>query len=304
MFPYPSPLLTVVPSSGGGGAISSAKWRLNIKAESTPSNWITVYEVGMYDTVGGTNQCTGGSASSSLDNGHVAANAFDGNRTTFWQTGSSTVPQWIEYDFPGSHGFQQISVDPGTSAGSAGNMPVSFDVEYWNGSAFAIYWSDTTQSINDGVVRKFPRYDSTKSGYCKWRLNITATTTAGNWINIGDIEFRETSGGADATAPNGGNGGGPLWSNYSSSPENAFDTSTTDQWQSGANPPQWIGYHFERQLTILEVAITVSSGAGTASPKTFDVQFYDPVAAAWTTSWSVADAGAWTNGVQKVFTHP
>lgn len=67
-------------------------------------NYMACTELELRATTGGADQCSGGTASASLENSapYVASMAFDNNNTTFWTTGGTApgaLGHWIKYDF-------------------------------------------------------------------------------------------------------------------------------------------------------------------------------------------------------------
>jgi len=133
-------------------------------------------------------QCTGGTANASSHTvGNYPANAFDNNNSTNWQS-SSTVPQWIEYNF-GSGASRTIRRYAMRSAGSGGaGAPTNFTLQYYDGSAWqtadsrsGVSWS-ANQTKTFGVAA-----DHTAT---RWRLHIT-NAQAQPQVIIAEIEMDE-----------------------------------------------------------------------------------------------------------------
>lgn len=75
-------------------------WRLNVSANAGDVNFLAIAEIEMRATVGGADECTGGTPSASASDGSApASNAFDNNATTRWSTPSGTLTGWIRYQF-------------------------------------------------------------------------------------------------------------------------------------------------------------------------------------------------------------
>ena len=77
-------------------------WSLNITAVFDGVSQASMTELEMYDSVGGVNLCTGGTASSTSEAlGYPPANAFNGVLigTDYWQAINATLPQRLIYQF-------------------------------------------------------------------------------------------------------------------------------------------------------------------------------------------------------------
>jgi len=119
---------------------SSTKWRFDFHALNS-SGVLILYEVAIYN--GAVNLCTGGTATA--DSG-TAANAFDGNTATTWQTAGAASPysHWLQYEFaspitnPTSYSIK----------GNASRPPKDWTLSYWNGSAFVV--CDTQGPLSGG----------------------------------------------------------------------------------------------------------------------------------------------------------
>lgn len=308
LFSFPTPMLV-----GAAAVAAVSKCRLNCSAvQAAGSNWLTIAEMEMRAVIGGSTVTSGGTASASASAGGTpASNAFDGNPATVWQTGTATMPQWLEYDFPTAQTIKQVSIRGGPTAG---DCPASFSIQHWNGTTWQTDWSETSPDWGANYTRIFTQYDSLTSGYFKWRLSITSTKGGGTaWTGISEIELRTSIGGADATSPiSSSNPGDCLGTQFSSSPlSNAFDNNTSTVWQSGTDPsvsvPVLGAYRFPTQTVVAEVAITNSGTLGD-SPKAVDIQYFDPLASggagAWVTARSIADCGFTATGQTLAFSVP
>jgi hypothetical protein len=107
-------------------------WRLNVSAVETGVPGVA--ELKMYTSIGGTNQCTGGTpaASSEFGSSWIASKAFDADVSTFWDA-ASAPPQWVSYRFASAKDIVQYKITaPG--GGNQINAPKSFTLEYSDGS--------------------------------------------------------------------------------------------------------------------------------------------------------------------------
>src|SRR5690349_18691943 len=76
-------------------------WRLNVYNQDG-WNVVTVVDWKFYDGSSTQIATTGGTASASDSTFGAASNAFDGNASTFWATGSAptpSAPHWLQYQF-------------------------------------------------------------------------------------------------------------------------------------------------------------------------------------------------------------
>lgn len=129
----------VVDQTGGAAADpTSTRWRLYITrlgdGVSPASATLYTSEVEMFAAIGNaTDLCTGGTASaSSVSGAQAAANAFDDNTSTYWQT-NVIGPHWLEYTFAGAVSVKEVSVRNYLS----GNSTIrDFELQYWNGTAW------------------------------------------------------------------------------------------------------------------------------------------------------------------------
>ena len=138
--------------AGGAATLSYISprryWRINVTAFNG-GTVLTIHEITMAESIGGSNVATGGTASaSSTFGGAVASRAFDGNSSTEWSSSSSSMPQWIAYDLGAGVKKHVVSVSitcPGS--GFTNRAPKDFDIQYSDdGSSWTTYWSVTNQT--------------------------------------------------------------------------------------------------------------------------------------------------------------
>jgi hypothetical protein len=305
MFPFPTPLLMVGQSAAGGSGPSS-KWRINILTTRALSNQGAA-EIEMRATVGGADQCSGGSALASATvggPGNEPDKAFDNNSTTFWNSGSTTLPAWIEYDFPANVDVRQLGyLSSGLSA-----TPTSLNVQYYDiaTSSWVTYWSEDTFEVSTSAPQfLFSKPDPAIAGSSRWRVKTKSTQGGSSNVGVCNLELRATSGGPDLTVPASATGGNPIGDGTNK--ENAFDDNSTTIW-SAAHPtvasPKSIGYRFPTQQVITEIAWNINGMSTNGAPTSFDVEYLDTTTGLWTVAWSVASTGTWTTGETKVFTKP
>ena len=303
LMPLPYPTSVEVPPPAG---VFSDRWRVNVSSKRSTSGVVGGQELEMRGSIGGADLCTGGTASASSDNGtNLPAHMFDDNTGTSWFASGTSVPQWIEYDFPSDVTIEQIAWDPS----NANDIPIGFTLEYWDVdlSSWVTYWR-----LADGLgiypnsataLRLYAGDDPDNGKYSVWRLFISEVSSSGFWCEANEVEWRTTSGGADQTAPASGNGGDPLAGQGQTAVDNLYDNNAVGvRWIAGAQVPSWFGYRFHEPVNIQEVWISPHSPEG--APRKFMVQYYDHDASQWQTAWEVVDSGVWSAGVAKTFTRP
>lgn len=124
--------------------------------------------------------------------------------------------------------------------------------------------SDTTISIQSSGARRY------------WRFFITANGES-TLLGISEIQFRESTSGADVTGSGIASASSENSTNYAS---NAFDDNTSTRWYSDFSPltfPQWIQYDFGagNEKTIVEYTIYQNLGDVTRAPKDWILQYSD-----------------------------
>ena len=135
-----------------------------------------------------------------------------------------------------------------------------------------------------------------------WRLYITAGNNTA--LEIGEVQLRSTSGGADLT----GSGTASASTTYSGTylPANAFDNSNSTAWgsASGDVSSAWLAYDFGVGVSHdIAEAVVQASTAPTYAPKDWAVQWSDD-GSAWTTKWTVTGQTAWSASQARTFTAP
>lgn len=125
------------------GLISAAYWRIYVTANGGGS-YCGVNELQFRPTPGTNYQPgTGTATASSVDSSsHSAADAFDNNNSTSWESSTtSPLPQWLAYQYPSAITPQQIYIYGGFPL----LRPITFDVQY---SADGSTWT-TLQSFSN-----------------------------------------------------------------------------------------------------------------------------------------------------------
>lgn len=110
----------------GGGA--HEYWRIN-GSSPTGVTFLAIAEVEMRATLGGADQCAGGTPSASTaDPSSPASNAFDNNATTRWSTVSGNTTGWLLYRFAAPVGVLEYTIQAHPTAPV--RSPKDFSLEF------------------------------------------------------------------------------------------------------------------------------------------------------------------------------
>lgn len=140
-------------------------WRLSF---ARATSVIRISELALRTSVGGANVATGGTASASHTfGGNSAANAFDGNATTFWNASSGLIagePVWLAYDFGAGNDKDiveyVVTVDSsaGTGIPEGGYLQYSDNGTTWvtvsSGFKMSAFGSVTVPVLGDAAAPK------------------------------------------------------------------------------------------------------------------------------------------------------
>lgn len=145
-----------VAAAGGGGVPAPAParyWRIQDLAGFF-LNSVSIIE--FRHSLTGATLCTGGTASASTTySSYSAANAFDGNSSTFWAAGT-TGTQWVGYDFGVGNEASVQYVLMKSRSGYGGQMPQAFSVQSSNDSStWTEQWRVLGQAIWANETRIF-----------------------------------------------------------------------------------------------------------------------------------------------------
>lgn len=160
-----------------------------------------------------------------------------------------------------------------------------------------------------GIVAGAPVAGGPATTVRYWRLFILTTANspiADNAASLSEMTYRDTPGGSNIAT----SGAATASDSFSGlSPSNAFDGNPATLWgtNAGMAPNSWLKYAFPVPVSVAEVTITARGDAAnygvSQTPKSFRIES-SPDNSTWTTEWTVADAGAWSDGQTKTFTRP
>ena len=266
----------------------------------------------MSTSVFGANIATGGTPiASSAFGASVAANAFDGSLTTAWTSATTSLPQWIGYDFgPGNvRTIRAIGIH-GSNSGYTNRSPKNFDVQY---SADGVNWTtawSVTNSTAWGVneYRFFPdtpvptNYIGSPWGaHAFWRLDMLSSVY-GSYYSLAELEFRAVPGGADQA-----NGGTATASSVYSgvSADYGFDNNTTTLYHTNGSGHQWLAYQFPQPVNVGQISILArADNAQSQTPRQFSLRWSDSGGGPWRTVFYKPNEINWGLGEQRTYTDP
>lgn len=144
------------------------------------------------------------------------------------------------------------------------------------------------------------------AAFTNWRVRSTDTAVAGEYMGATELQFRETSGGANTltggTATASANAGAPYL------PDKALDGNAGTFWTTGGVAPpsggHWWAYAHAAPKDITEIVYTSRSDGVREDPLNLFIEYYDPASFSWVTRWSVTGIAAWTAGETRTFTAP
>ncbi|MEO5333029.1 MAG: discoidin domain-containing protein [Magnetococcus sp. YQC-5] len=131
-------------------------WRIYVTKSTAGSNMLlSFYEMEMRATVGGADQCNGGTASASHADS-TSSNLFDNNTTSYWVNGSPSADCWIKYDFGAGNtrSIGQLAFLPRYT----NQCPEDFQLQYSNdGTTWTTMqsWVGQTTGWSDGTWRYY-----------------------------------------------------------------------------------------------------------------------------------------------------
>lgn len=127
--------------------LTSTRWRIYATEDASYFQSSLVAEIQMMTSVGGADECSGGTPSASSG---TASNAFDNNIATYCQF-SGQSPQWIEYQFATSKKIIEFSVN----SIQASRAIKSFYLQAYIGTSWVTVASISAQSWTDGETKTY-----------------------------------------------------------------------------------------------------------------------------------------------------
>lgn len=272
--------------------MSHTYWRLTF----THSSYTKLAEIEMRATAGGADQCSGGTPSASTTySSNTADKAFDNNTGTYWESGASSGPHWVQYQFASPVDVQEVMV-------RAGNA----NTEHY--SQIKLSYSDDGSTWTDVQSWAAARWVSGREerylvGGTKtyWRIQVSevdSDTVFPMYCEFAELVMRVSPGGATQCT-----GNTPISDSVASGSyavENAFDGNAATDWSSANSNDPWIGYHFAEDKEIVEYAITASAIYEEYSPQAWKLQ-YSGDGLTWTDADTRSGETGWTGGETRTF---
>lgn len=270
-------------------------WRINITA-SNDTTYTGITEVELRATVGGADQCSGGTAwaSGSTGSAEDAQYAFDNTTANRWAV-QTPLNSWLMYQFA-----SPVSVAEYTIQGRetfTGQSLNSWTLEY---SDDGYNWgiADARNGVTFSSL-EVKTYTLPTIGDL-YRLYIDSNNGNGYTV-VAEMEMRLTSGGTDQCT-----GGVAFASGVTGNVEiasNAFDNTVGNLWAQHATGSIYVGYAFTGSLTIAEYTITGRNGGfNDQNPKQWRLQKSTDKGITWTTVDERSSQTGWTNGEVRTFT--
>jgi hypothetical protein len=180
-------------------------WRIWIQAThygAYPGFYACLAEVQLLDA-GSVNRIGSGTASisGSSDGSHLAAQAIDGNASTFWN-GQQNGPWWWAYDFGSGNAFDIRNFSLTSRADIGDTSPYDFFLQYSDDGS---HWTTTdynrSQTFTAGQTRTFSVTQvsgTTGNTHRYWRLNITHDVYGPDaYVSIAELGLCQRSDGAN-----------------------------------------------------------------------------------------------------------
>ncbi len=257
---------------------------------------------------GGADVTSGGSglADSRLSGSYPVGNAFDGNNSTFWHSGTRG---WcvLGYDFGSGNNKDIDRFDFRARNDFDGQAPVAGFVAYsQDGISWLRDWSfRSPPTWATGELRSFLQ-SSAPTGKARWRFFLNAAVVSGTAFGLNEIAFRSIPGGGSESIQGASTGVGRAvaWTAAYEAPK-AFDgiTAVDSSWAK-ENYVQGIfaWFDFLVDKDIVEVALTARvSPYQNQSPTGFIIQSSINDGLSWQDEYATSGL-SWTANETKVFT--
>ncbi|MFD7838103.1 discoidin domain-containing protein [Streptomyces sp. NPDC059761] len=210
------------------------------------------------EAAGGPSIAAGRPAAASSSNGaYTAANATDGNQSTYWESAGGSLPQWVQTDLGATARVDQVVLKL-PAAWESRNQTLSVQGSA-DGTAFTTLVSSATYAFGQGsgntVTITFP---AAQTRYV--RIDITANT---GWqaAQLSELEVRAAGESSANLAL-----GKTLTASSSTQtylPPNANDANTASYWESANNAlPQWLQADLGASVRVDRVVLRLPEGWG------------------------------------------
>jgi hypothetical protein len=272
-------------------------WRLYCRTTNGAA-FAGIAEVEMRASLGGADECTGGTATASTAFPGLEAPGAVDNGAGEWASDGSAMPQWWKYDFGAgvAKGIVELHL---TGRNPASQMVTSFDLQWSDDNStwvnlFTVedFWNWTAGSTQTFSADNGPHAGA--ANYQAWRVNITAND-GGTVVGIQEVEWRDGEGSDLAT---GGTAyASSVFDTTTYVPGNAFDNGA-NVWAAGAATGR-LSYKFTGAVIPEVLAIKARSGDPTQAPKNFTIEFWD--GSSWQVANTVTNSTGWASDEVRTF---
>lgn len=137
-------------------------WRFNISANDGDTSFLTIAEIEMRATVGGADQCEGGTATASTSEASSPpSNAVDNNASSRWNTATGVLTGWWRYQFPAAVEVLEYTIRAHPT--TAGRSPKTWTLEWSDdGSSWTV--ADTRSNETGWTSNQIRTYAVSASG--------------------------------------------------------------------------------------------------------------------------------------------
>jgi hypothetical protein len=288
---------TAAPAGGGG---PPTEWGIVFDPwegqESSLFNAIA--ELQMFESTDGTgtNLCSGASASATNSHGSAppaGAIAGDGT-TTFWSSGTATIPNQLKVTLPVGKEVRSIKVTAPADQGTWGYVPRCIRFGYWDSGVFqtvcllinSSYFTNS-QTITYEIPDRTAIPDPSTARY--HRLVTLKNFNAFDAHILSELRFRATAGGSDlagtysfSTNVTGVNTAGMTDGNFSATYWQGTGDATTP------GPIEWVTMDLGvgNASDVEQLAMGPLNGNSTYAPSDFHVAYATSSTGPWYLNWS------------------
>lgn len=272
---------------------------------------VLLTEVEMRVSIGGADQCTGGTAIGqngfATGSGEDPASAFDNNTATWWQgwvnnTADNTRPRpcFIGYDFGAGNEKDIIEVGIAAHATYLDRTPRTFVVESSDDNvAWAFEWLSTPKTWPNNTMRSFakPTAQASNRYWMLYSRRHEREAWNGN-LSVAELKFYEA--GVDVTS--GGSGIGDVNFSGTTTPAKAFDADTNSYYASLYTDEAWIGYDFgsgvNRDINRVDFRARADFDGQAVQAGQL---FYSQDGVSWLPDWGFVTLPQWATGEIRTF---
>lgn len=269
-------------------------WRIRSTCNNGDGTFTAITEIEMHTSIGGADQCTGGTAfaSGQVSGSEDAAKAFDNSTATQW---AQSTPRlcYVGYQFASPVDIVEYVIVG--RASFTGQSPNSFTLEF---SDDGITWgfADARTGITWTSLESKTFTVGTTAEI--WRFEISANN--GNAFTVlCEAELRATVGGADQCT--GGQVSASNCTNSGENPSKAFDDSTATVWAEQSSTNVYVQYHFASAITVVEYVIKGRTGSTDQNPKAWRLRKSTDLGLTWTDIDERWNQTGWTDAQVRTF---